>query len=852
MRLQPGTRVGPYEVIALVGAGGMAEVYRARDTRLQRDVALKVMSEAFGGDAALLERFEREARLAGSLNHPNVVALYDVGLQDGKPYFVTELLQGESLRERLTKGAIPLATALEWAVQITQGLAAAHERGIAHRDLKPENIFITRDGHIKLLDFGIAKLVEGAHADASHGLMDETVSPSGARTGTGMVLGTPGYMSPEQVRGDSVDTRTDFFSLGSVLYEVLAGHRAFAAGSVVESGYSVLHAEPEPLPASVPPSVAQVVRRCLEKDSARRFQSARDLAFYLDALRSPSSASTPTLSIPSPALRRWPRWLAPLGGVVALLGATIGAFFVGRDTRLPTPSVELITTRLGLVSAARFDPIGRVVFSAAWDGKPLELFARAPGSVEQQQLGLADSALLGISASGELAVALHPGAFAGQVRGTLAVVPEAGGKPRELLENVAWADFSPSGELAVIRNVNGKTQLEFPAGKVLYETSVLLRHLRVSPRGDAVAFVEGRQIKLVSSQGQQQTLASVDYPTGLAWARNGTEVWFTAISANGPSGSALWATSQRARKPRLVYEGMFPMRLDDISPDGRVLLGAEDDRLETAFLPTGKQRELRLSVFDSTLAALSDDGRQVLFTSNEGPVVYLRQTDGSAPLKLGPGIALALSPDEKWALVQPGRERSLSLLPTGPGSSTPVSLPGLFATGARWLHTGSGIVLNGIGLDGVRSELYMVPLDGGTPKAISDGGVIPLLLEVSRDDQWVAALAPSEVLTLYRADGGASVSLPELGKDAFPVGWTPEGELWVQLDALREFPSHLVRYDVARHRRLEERTISLGDPTGVLSLFDMKVTPDGGALAFDYQRTLGYLFLVDGLDAASH
>jgi eukaryotic-like serine/threonine-protein kinase len=850
VRLQPGTRVGPYEVITLVGAGGMAEVYRARDTRLQRDVALKVMSEALGGDAALLERFEREARLAGSLNHPNVVALYDVGLQDGKPYFVTELLHGESLRERLTKGAVPLPTALEWAVQITQGLAAAHERGIAHRDLKPENIFITRDGHIKLLDFGIAKLVEGAHADASHGLMDETVSPSGARTGTGMVLGTPGYMSPEQVRGDTVDTRTDFFSLGSVLYEVLAGHRAFGSGSVVESGYSILHAEPEPLPASVPPSVAQVVRRCLEKDSERRFQSARDLAFYLDALRSPSSASGPTLAVPAPLARRWPRWLAPLGGAAALIGATTGAFFVGRDRRLPTPSVELITTRLGMASAARFDPIGRVVFSAAWEGKPLELFARAPGSVEQQPLGLADSALLGISPSGELAVALHPGAFGGQLKGTLAVVPEAGGKPRELLENVAWADFSPSGELAVIRFVNGRFQVEFPVGKVLYETVVLLRHPRVSPRGDAVAFLEGGQIKLVNSQGQQQTLASVDFPTGLAWTPNGTEVWFTAVSG---SGSALWATSRRARKPRLVYQGMFPMRLDDISPSGRVLLGVEDDRLEIAFLAAGQQRELRLSVFDSTLAALSDDGRQVLFTSTEGPVVYLRQTDGSAPLKLGAGNALALSSDEKWALVQTGPgQGSLSLLPTGPGSPGTVSLAGVFPTGARWLHSGRDIVVNGIGLDGLRSELYLVPLDGGAPIAISDGGVVPLLLEVSSDDQWVAGLAPSEVLTLYRTDGGASLPLPELGKDAFPVGWTPAGELWVQLDALREFPSHLVRYDVVRHRRLEERTISVGDPTGVLSLFDMKVTPDGGAVAFGYRRTLGYLFLVDGLDAASH
>jgi eukaryotic-like serine/threonine-protein kinase len=281
VRLTPGTRVGPYEVLALLGTGGMAEVYRARDTRLGRDVAIKVVAEALGADGPLLERFDREARLAGALNHPNVVALYDVGLQDGKPYFVTELLQGETLRERLAKGPVPLATALEWAAQMAQGLAAAHERSIVHRDLKPENVFITKDGHVKLLDFGIAKLVEAVHAEASRDFMEETVSPSGGHTATGMVLGTPGYMSPEQIRGDPVDARTDFFSLGAVLYEMLCGRRAFQAGTVVESGYAILHSEPEPLPTTVPALLAQVVRRCMEKDPARRFQSARDLAFNL-------------------------------------------------------------------------------------------------------------------------------------------------------------------------------------------------------------------------------------------------------------------------------------------------------------------------------------------------------------------------------------------------------------------------------------------------------------------------------------------------------------------------------------------------------------------------------------------
>ena len=324
MRLEPGARLGPYEVVALLGAGGMAEVYRARDIRLGREVAVKVVSEELGADGTFVERFEREARLVSSVNHPNVVALHDVGVHDGKPYFVTELLQGETLRTRLGKGAVPLPTALAWATQMADGLAAAHERGIVHRDLKPENVLVTRDGHVKLLDFGIAKVIAAAHEPAvpsdttPRDLLSETVASGSAKTGTGIVIGTPGYMSPEQVRGDPVDARTDLFSLGAVLYELLAGRRAFPGASAVESGYAILHRDPEPLPATIPPNVAQVVGRCLEKDPGRRFQSARDLAFHLEALRAPTSSTTPAIASPELRGRRWWIWVAMAVGLVAL------------------------------------------------------------------------------------------------------------------------------------------------------------------------------------------------------------------------------------------------------------------------------------------------------------------------------------------------------------------------------------------------------------------------------------------------------------------------------------------------------------------------------------------------------
>jgi WD40 repeat protein len=853
VRLTPGTRVGPYEVVALLGAGGMAEVYRARDGRLARDVAIKVMSDVLSADGPLLERFEREAKLVGSLSHPNVVALYDVGLHDGKPYFVTELLQGESLRERLARGPIPLALALDWAAQMAQGLAAAHERGIAHRDLKPENVFITRDGHVKVIDFGIAKLVEAVREAAPHGLMDATVSPSGAHTGTGMVLGTPGYMSPEQVRGDPVDARTDFFSLGAVLYEMLTTTRAFRAGPIVESGYAILHTEPEPLPVTIPVAVAQVVHRCLEKDPERRFHSARDLAFHLNVLRSPTGAATPvtTRAVGPARARRWPRWLAPVVGILAALGLAFATYFVGRESRPPMPSVELTTSRWGRISAGRFNPEGRVVFSAAWSGQPLEVFARPPGSDEAQPLGLQDAALLGVSGSGELAVLLHPRLVEGVERGTLAVAPAAGGAAREMAEDVEYADWSPKGELAVVRVLGGKRQLEYPLGTPIFETAGWILNPRISPLGDAVAFLHGQlslpqEAVLVDRRGQVRALSSPagrGGGTGLAWTPNGREVWVSTTNA-------LWA-SRLSGAWNLVYQGVYEMRLEDISRTGTVLVDAQDSRRDLVLIPPDGQHQRQLSWSDRTdLGALSDDGRQVVFTaySNQRLFTFIEPTSGSPPLKLGPGYAFALSHDGKWVLSRPDDYREpLSLLPVGPGAPRTVPVGGLEVSGARWLHDGKRIVFCGRAAQEKQARLYSVALEGGAPKRISETAVNPYSVEVSHDDRLVAARDLDGTVTLFPVEGGTPIPLSELGKDVVPAGWTADGQLWVRF---RDVPSRMLRYDIRGRRTVEERTISPSDPTGVSRIPTIRITPDGRTVAFDYERTLSYLYLLEGLSPA--
>src|SRR2546425_453046 len=292
--LTASTRLGPYDIVAPLGAGGMGEVYRARDTRLGREVAVKVLPESVSADPERVRRFEQEARAAGMLNHPNIVAIYDVGTHNGCSYVVSELLEGETLRKRISEGAMAQRKTIEYGLQIAQGLAAAHAKGIMHRDLKPDNLFLTNDGRVKILDFGLAKLMD--RGDPS----DRTSAPTVAvETSPGVVMGTMGYMSPEQVRGQPTDHRTDIFTLGAILYEMLAGRRAFAGASSADVMSAILKEDPPELPVvQVSTGLDRVLRHCLEKRPEDRFESARDLAFALESLSGFSGASRAVVATP--------------------------------------------------------------------------------------------------------------------------------------------------------------------------------------------------------------------------------------------------------------------------------------------------------------------------------------------------------------------------------------------------------------------------------------------------------------------------------------------------------------------------------------------------------------------------
>src|SRR5271154_4631529 len=325
MALTPGTKLGPYEIKSQVGAGGMGEVYRARDTRLGRDVALKILPESFSRDSDRLRRFEQETQAVAALNHPNIVAIYDVGHFDSAPFLVSELLEGENLRAVINRGPIPQRKVVEYAAQVANGLAAAHDKGIVHRDLKPENLFVCRDGRVKILDFGLAKL-------AGKGGEPDGATMTSSHTAAGVVMGTASYMAPEQVRGEVVDPRTDIFAFGAVLYEMLSGKRAFRGATVPETMTAVLKEDPPDLVdtgLSVSPALDRIVRRCLEKNREQRFQSAKDLSFALASLSgadSSAAAKVVTGASPGPSSILW----KSAAIIMALLAAVAGiAWFFG-------------------------------------------------------------------------------------------------------------------------------------------------------------------------------------------------------------------------------------------------------------------------------------------------------------------------------------------------------------------------------------------------------------------------------------------------------------------------------------------------------------------------------------------
>jgi Tol biopolymer transport system component len=766
-----------------------------------------------------------------------------------------ELVEGQTLRERLAGGALPVRKAVDLAGQIARALAAAHERGIVHRDLKPENVILTNDGRAKLLDFGLA-----ARRAVPEG--DDTNSPTlGWATDPGTLLGTVGYMAPEQVRGRPADARSDIFACGCVLYEMLTGGRAFRGDSAIETMNSILKEEPPELDAQgakIPSELGRLVNHCLEKNPAERFQSARDLAFDLEAAFGSSVSGRAEAHLKAGTARRWVPAAAAAAALLAVAGSYALGHFRGKRSVAAVPSFAQLTFRQEPIFKARLAPDGKtVVYSAAQSGNTPTIFSLRSDYPGASPRALLAGHLLSISSKGELAVLTHS-RYKGHslFEGTLARMPLEGGAPREILDGVREAEWSPDGaELAVIRDVGGKDRLEFPAGKVLAETGGYFSEPRFSPRGDRIAFFEHPfkfddrgEVAVVDLAGKKTVLSGGYWgEEGLAWSQAGDEVMFSA--GNAYNNFRVYAVSLSG-KLRVALESAGGLTIHDVRADGRWLATRDDFFREMPVLAPGETSERDLSWLDlSDPAALTADGRTLLFTEESGSVgvnyaVCLRRTDGSPAVRLGEGGANALSRDGKWALASvPTNPPQLVIYPTGAGEPRRLERGGLASyESAQFLPDAKRVLACGHE-EGKGVRCYVQDISGGGPRPVSPEGTSQGF--VSPDGRLILVKASGGALALYPESGGEPRPVPGTTPEDSVIRWTADGR-FLLLWRAGEVPARVERLEVTTGRREPVRTVGPADLTGVLNIGPFAFSDDGRSYAYACRRMVSHLFLVEG------
>ncbi len=782
MPLSAGTRLGPYEILAPLGAGGMGEVYRARDSRLGRDVAIKVLPAEVASDPDRLKRFEREARSASALNHPNIVTIYDIGQADSVSYIAMELVRGEPLRAALLEGALPVRRFLQVATQMADGLAKAHASGIIHRDLKPENVMVSEDGIVKILDFGLAKLTQ-PEAGGSQATMAPTVSGA---TEEGIVLGTVGYMSPEQALGKPVDYRSDQFSLGSILYEMATGKRAFARGSPPETLAAIIREEPEPIAGlnpKCPVPVRWMIERCLAKDARGRYTStedlARDLATARDHLSEAASLPGALAAGPAPARRR--RLWIPAAVVGAILALALAAAWQLRraDYFWKNPLAEARFTRLtdweGSELDAAISTDGKfVIFASDRDG-PFDAWVTQLGSDEflnlskRQFPGLLIDEVRNVGFTGDDA---HAWIRRGPPNEntwveSVWVVPTMGGSPRPFLPDAVTVAWSPDkkriayhtngdGDPIFVADGNGSN----PKQIFVEKPGMHHHHLVWSPDGRFVYFVGGVPNldtdiwRIPASGGAAERLTNhhsrVSHPAFLYDGR----LVYTATRPDG-SGSGLYAMDLDRRIPHAVSFGLEEYLSVASSADGRRLVATvanPTSHVWSAPITDGVVEEsaVRRFALPAVRAAAPRFGPDfLLFLSFKGAADSLwRFKDGSAV--------------ELW------KGSELSGIPSGPAISPDGSLVACLVR------------------RGKRAGLYVMAADGTNPRPLAESLDVRDTPSWSPDGKWLAVVAseaPGQPLLKVSVAGGTPERLAE-GIIYNPV-WSPDGRFIVYSQARR-------------------------------------------------------------------
>ncbi len=871
-----GTRLGSYEITAKLGEGGMGEVYRATDTRLKRDVAIKVLPPGFTEDKERLARFEREAQLLAQLQHPNIASIFGLEESGGVRALVMELVEGPTLAERLEAGPLPIAESLSVSSQIAQALEEAHEKGIVHRDLKPQNVKASIEGKVKVLDFGLEKAMDptgGASSAAdlarSPTLLNSPTLTAVQGTQLGVILGTAAYMAPEQARGGAIDKRADIWSFGVVVYEMLCGRSLFAGETVTDTLAAVLTREVDwnALPAATPAAIRGLLRRCLERNPKNRLRDIGDARLVIDeVIRGGSAIETErTIAAPRHSTSRQvvAAWVA--AGIFAAIGIGLGAFVWRQRSAAPTvPRFEKLTYAPQFISNARFAADGRtVVLSAAREGNTSELFVRHPEDPQPRTLGRPDTQLLAVSSKGELALLTRARYQTHRTYlGTLARMPLAEASPREVLNDVTAADWSPDGaELAVIRQVEGKSRLEYPLGTVLAETTGYLSDVRVSPQGDLIAYMphafaldnRGRVV-IADRAGKVVATSPAEYwgEEGIAWSADGKEVLYSALDLSQGQEFAIHALALDGTV-RMVLAAPTGLILHDRTPDGRLLVSTHIERGAVVALFPGAAAERDLPWLEqSYLPVLSRDGRSLLFgdssaLSGDLYSVLFRAADGSPPVRLGEGIGTDLSPDGAVvvAVVMDDPPR-LMIYPTGAGEPRDISAAGFVAYGqsAHFFREGRSVAFCG-NEAGMPSRCYVRDLAASGPaRAVTPEGTRQG--RVSPDGTAVVARGTDGRYRRYLLDGGEGVPVPGLGDDDEIVCWRSDGRSLL-VCRRSEIPVRVDRLDLATGQRTLLRELAPADRAGLIGLEEVSFSADEKSYAYGIKRVVGTLYAVEGV-----
>jgi serine/threonine protein kinase/Tol biopolymer transport system component len=768
--LPPGTRIGHFEVLGLLGRGGMGEVYRARDSRLKRDVAIKVLPPAFVRDPNRVARFEREARVAGALNHPNIVAVYDTG-QDRETYWIaTELVVGEPLTKVIEHGPLAPRKAIEIARQIADGLTAAHAAGIIHRDLKPGNVMIVRDGRVKILDFGLAKQQRAMAA--------ETVTQD--LSGEGTVMGTAGYMSPEQVRGEALDQRSDLFSFGVIVYEMLAGKRAFSGRSSVEVMHAILKDDPPELPATVPPGLERIVRRCLEKESDRRFQSAADLGFALQSLG--SFQSSPTVSE-----RTWLRRTTVAIAFVTIAGAML--FWLSRPLPKPRVTGMVQITRDGRASDSVICPL-------LSDG--VRLFFGTGDNVPVYQVSINGGA---------------PTPFALQTRDVGYVMDITRDRTELLLcRIVKW----PFCELWAEPLVSGPPRR---VGSIVAELAAAW-----SPDGEQLVYGNGRELHLATRDGTAvRKLATFgSSPHFLCWSPDGRRI---RVSVDGeyPNPTRVWEVLPDGTGLRQVLPGWNPSwsMYDGLwTPDGKNFVFLSNRKIwavreqESLFKRGGREPvELDTGLLSADHLLFGADGKRLYFEGFNPRHEFLRYDGKSGGFSLDlagiSGSWLEFSKDGKRIVYVSVPEGTLFTASADGTQRLQLTWPPLQAAAPRWSPDAKQIAFVAHA-PGKSDRIYIMPSDGGTPQQVSNG-------EASKNGDWDPSWSPDGASlafgpTLYDKPDEAFIHVVDVrtkristlpgSQGMWSPRWSPKGD-FIAGNSKFEGLGGLMLYDLQKHTQAE-------------------------------------------------